>query len=162
MQCVGGGAAGGGGMVYLHALHEGQLFVFLLQLVDEEDFMYFGRLVQRLAPDLLEMCITQLSFACLLLLQLLLTGQLALQLHVLNCLQLRYMQMVCVLLQHSHARSEAVPSHTAENSRYTMDCGNWPAVTVNVFCLITAPLATLGGSCHSCIRFMHDHYSKIS
>ena len=76
------------GQVNLHALHEGQLLVFLLQLVDEEDLMHFGGLVQRFALDLLEVGITELGFACLLLLQLLLSGKLALDLNILNCLHI--------------------------------------------------------------------------
>ena len=72
--------------VNLHALHEGQLLVFLLQLFDEQDLMHFGSLIQRFALDLLEVRVTQLGFACLLLLQLLLSGQLALNLNILYCL----------------------------------------------------------------------------
>jgi len=58
----------------LHALHESELLVLLLELVDEEHFMHFGCLIQGFAADGLEMGITQLGFARLLLLQLLLTG----------------------------------------------------------------------------------------
>lgn len=72
---------------HLHALHQSELLVLFLKLVDEEHFMHFCCLVQGFAADRPEVGIAQLSFARLLLLQVLLAGQLSLLLYILNSLQ---------------------------------------------------------------------------